>query len=114
MLTSGAGEVKLGLAVREDEEVVLPWLVPTPPVSETRDGWSELIASGLAGNGFVNRWLWEWLGMALCTGEHGQVRTGCFSPHGITPGWRVAEMCWSLISSATPQGRASTSQQIFL
>lgn len=38
VMTSGAREVKLGLAVREDEEVMLPWLVPIPPVSETTQG----------------------------------------------------------------------------
>lgn len=103
MLTSDGWEVKLGLAVREDEEVMLPWLLPIPPVPDSPGGGlCELIASSLAGNGFV------------VTGEHSQEKTGFFSPHEIPPGWRVAEMCWSLITSTTPRGRTSTSQQIFL
>lgn len=67
VLTSDGWEVKLGLAVREDEEVMLPWLLPIPPVPDSPGGGlCELIASSLAGNGFV------------VTGEHSQEKTGFF------------------------------------
>lgn len=53
-MAPGGWEVKLGLAVREDEEVMLPWLLPIPPVPDSpRDRVTSL--SSL---------LQVWLGMA--------------------------------------------------
>lgn len=62
-MISGGWEVKLGLAVTEDEEVALPWLLPIPPVSDSpRDRVGRL-----------SPWLQVWLGKALWLQE-GMVR----------------------------------------
>ena len=67
VMTSDGWEVKLGLVEREDEVVISPWMLVIIPVADPPRDMAgslpvKLIASGLAGNGYV------------AAGEHSQVK----------------------------------------